>query len=178
MPGSVHKLENGSWMQMIAPCPGHRIFDAQTLHGGDCYGVPTQQEKTKADVTVSYFFILCPFILSYKLIQFTAPPKQAPARGDRTCCPPAFVERILERSRLGFSELGESLLDVGPQRSSTWLWTWKCWLNPFLPNGFADHYPYEKWLFHWGFGPHFQTYPNAESGVGMVPWIWYRSNHM
>ena len=20
---------------------------------------------------------------------------------------------------------------------------------PFLPNGFADHYPYEKWLFHW-----------------------------
>ena len=22
---------------------------------------------------------------------------------------------------------------------------------PFLPNGFADHYPYEKWLFHWGY---------------------------
>ena len=20
---------------------------------------------------------------------------------------------------------------------------------PILPNGFADHYPYEKWLFHW-----------------------------
>ena len=19
---------------------------------------------------------------------------------------------------------------------------WKCWENPFLPNGFADHYPY------------------------------------
>ena len=30
---------------------------------------------------------------------------------------------------------------------------WKCWLNPFLPNGFADHYPYEKWLFHWGYTP-------------------------
>ena len=30
---------------------------------------------------------------------------------------------------------------------------------PEKPNGFADHYPYEKWLFHWGFGPHFQTYP-------------------
>ena len=21
-------------------------------------------------------------------------------------------------------------------------------LNPIVPNGFADHYPYEKWLFH------------------------------
>ena len=20
---------------------------------------------------------------------------------------------------------------------------------PHFPNGFADHYPYEKWLFHW-----------------------------
>ena len=20
--------------------------------------------------------------------------------------------------------------------------------NPIVPNGFADHYPYEKWLFH------------------------------
>ena len=26
-----------------------------------------------------------------------------------------------------------------------------------------DHYPYEKWLFHWGFGPHFQTYSNMYS---------------
>ena len=22
---------------------------------------------------------------------------------------------------------------------------------PIVPNGFADHYPYEKWLFHWGY---------------------------
>ena len=22
-------------------------------------------------------------------------------------------------------------------------------LNPIVPNGFADHYPYKKWLFHW-----------------------------
>ena len=21
------------------------------------------------------------------------------------------------------------------------------------PNGFADHYPYEKWLFHWEYEP-------------------------
>ena len=24
---------------------------------------------------------------------------------------------------------------------------------PEKPNGFADHYPYEKWLFHWGYSP-------------------------
>ena len=24
-------------------------------------------------------------------------------------------------------------------------------LNPEKTNGFADHYPYEKWLFHWGY---------------------------
>ena len=29
------------------------------------------------------------------------------------------------------------------------------------PNGFADHYPYEKWLFHWD-TQHFQTNPNHE----------------
>ena len=22
---------------------------------------------------------------------------------------------------------------------------------PIVPTGFADHYPYEKWLFHWGY---------------------------
>ena len=25
----------------------------------------------------------------------------------------------------------------------------KCRLNPIVPNGFADHYPVFKWLFHW-----------------------------
>ena len=29
------------------------------------------------------------------------------------------------------------------------------------PNGFADHYPYEKWLFHWEYTQHFQTNPFA-----------------
>ena len=29
-------------------------------------------------------------------------------------------------------------------------------LNPIVPNGFADHYPYEKWLFHWGYTPIFR----------------------
>ena len=29
-------------------------------------------------------------------------------------------------------------------------------------NGFADHYPYEKWLFHWEYTQHFQTNPNHQ----------------
>ena len=24
---------------------------------------------------------------------------------------------------------------------------------PIVPNGFADHYPYNKWLFHWEYIP-------------------------
>ena len=43
---------------------------------------------------------------------------------------------------------------------------WK-WLVFYKPNGFADHYPYEKWLFHWGYTQHFQTYPNIFSEI---PW--------
>ena len=34
---------------------------------------------------------------------------------------------------------------------------------PIVPNGFADHYPYEKWLFHWEYIPHFQTNPNESA---------------
>ena len=30
-------------------------------------------------------------------------------------------------------------------------------LNPIVPNGFADHYPFFKWLFHWEYSQHFQT---------------------
>ena len=26
-------------------------------------------------------------------------------------------------------------------------------LNPEKTNGFADHYPYYSWLFHWGYTP-------------------------
>ena len=33
--------------------------------------------------------------------------------------------------------------------------TWVCLkiVYPIVPNGFADHYPYEKWLFYWGYTP-------------------------
>ena len=30
---------------------------------------------------------------------------------------------------------------------------------PKKPNGFADHYPNKKWLFHWEYTQHFQTNP-------------------
>ena len=33
-------------------------------------------------------------------------------------------------------------------------------LNPEKPNGFADHYPVFKLLFHWEYTQHFQTNPN------------------
>ena len=32
-------------------------------------------------------------------------------------------------------------------------------VSPIVPNGFADHYPYNKWLFHWEYTQHFQTNP-------------------
>ena len=32
---------------------------------------------------------------------------------------------------------------------------------PKKPNGFADHYPVFKWLFHWEYTQHFQTNPYA-----------------
>ena len=50
---------------------------------------------------------------------------------------------------------------------------WYIWVNysiygcvtenvvyPIVPNGFADHYPVFKWLFHWEYTLHFQTNPN------------------
>ena len=36
------------------------------------------------------------------------------------------------------------------------------------PNGFADHYPYEKWLFHWGYTP-FSDIPIYHSKDLMAP---------
>ena len=49
---------------------------------------------------------------------------------------------------------------------------WKCCV-PHFPNGFADHYPYEKWLFHWGYTQHFQTYPLGFGGSDLFElWLW------
>ena len=49
---------------------------------------------------------------------------------------------------------------------------------PIVPNGFADHYPYEKWLFHWEYTQRFQTnpyfnhFPNVEKPGCLKPkWI-------
>ena len=42
-----------------------------------------------------------------------------------------------------------------------WLSLWMCLkiVYPIVPNVFADHYPYEKWLFHWEYTQHIQTNP-------------------
>ena len=40
------------------------------------------------------------------------------------------------------------------------------------PTGFADHYPYEKWLFHWEYTQHFQTNPNMDT-----PNHWFPMDH-
>ena len=79
-------------------------------------GFPHSKKKRRQMWLYFTFFILCPFISSYKLIQFNDPSKQLPARGDRTCCPPAFVERILERSRRGIWRAG--LKPVGCRTST------------------------------------------------------------
>ena len=38
---------------------------------------------------------------------------------------------------------------------------------PIVPNGFADHYPYEKWLFHWEYTP-FSDKPICLHGFALV----------
>ena len=35
-----------------------------------------------------------------------------------------------------------------PQKKSTKMGVSENVVYPIVPNGFADHYPYEKWLFH------------------------------
>jgi len=46
---------------------------------------------------------------------------------------------------------------------------------PFLPNGFADHYPVFKWLFHWEYTQHFQTNPYVPFPRSVfVAWIFSR----
>ena len=41
--------------------------------------------------------------------------------------------------------------------------------TPKKPNGFADHYPVFKWLFHWEYTQHFQT--NSYFCMSMIsPW--------
>ena len=47
------------------------------------------------------------------------------------------------------------------QLEISWISMWVCLKMSCTPkpNGFADHYPVFKWLFHWGYTQHFQTNP-------------------
>ena len=66
--------------------------------------------------------------------------------------------------------------NLGPSMTFPILTFGSCWhmgvsenrLNPIVPNGFADPYPYEKWLFHWEYTQHFQTNPYPATAN---PWI-------
>ena len=42
---------------------------------------------------------------------------------------------------------------------------------PIVANGFADHYPVLKWLFHWEYTQHFQTNPYGPYGSGAWNWV-------
>ena len=55
---------------------------------------------------------------------------------------------------------------------------WVCLkiVYPFLPNGFADHYPVFKWLFHWEYTQHFQTNPYVALSKDPLPPIVPRSD--
>ena len=48
--------------------------------------------------------------------------------------------------------------------------TWVCLkiMYPIVPNGFHDHYPVFKWLFHWEYTQHFQTNPHLSSVIPKV----------
>ena len=49
---------------------------------------------------------------------------------------------------------------MGIYKTTANIWVCLKIVYPIVPNGFADHYPYEKWLFHWENKPYFQTNPN------------------
>ena len=40
-------------------------------------------------------------------------------------------------------------VEIGWQRAYIYMGVSENVVYPIVPNGFADHYPYEKWLFHW-----------------------------
>ena len=66
------------------------------------------------------------------------------------CCPGEKIPRLCVPMRWahrhdGWHYPGWHL--VSQRRTCGFVW--KCWLNPEKPNGFADHYPVFKWLFHW-----------------------------
>ena len=54
----------------------------------------------------------------------------------------------------GTTAVGVFKFRVSPEFGGTPFWGQKLVVSenvvyPKKPNGFADHYPYEKWLFHW-----------------------------
>ena len=59
-------------------------------------------------------------------------------------CPTAWTEWIFRHPNLKNHGLSNSWDDDIPHMGVS-----ENVVYPCVPNGFADHYPYEKWLFHW-----------------------------
>ena len=60
----------------------------------------------------------------------------------------------------GYSGTCQGRLGRGNFRGIYWgIWVCLKMLCTPKPNGFADHYPVFKWLFHWEYTQHFQTNP-------------------
>ena len=74
---------------------------------------------------------------------------------------------------------GSSSISVEDHDSTKWVCL-KIGNTP-KPNGFADHYPVFKWLFHWEYTQHFQTNPNGWTWCNMLSfrrlWRFRSSSH-
>ena len=119
-----------------------RSDDSEAFEG-DCY--PTKPYKTEPNpsafkLSSSWFSWISPspFVLLASLFVFVFSSQN-------------FLDAVLFGSREGFF-----LRDLA--FSSIWVCL-KMLCTP-KPNGFADHDPYEKWLFHWEYTQHFQTNPS------------------
>ena len=66
----------------------------------------------------------------------------------------------MSRKRPGYNgEDDENTIDYGHMGVSENV------VYPIVPNGFADHYPVFKWLFHWEYTQHFQTNPYPDKPI-------------
>ena len=102
---------------------------------------------------MQFVSFLCPFLL---MVSWFCLRSWCPARQGRCRCG-SERHRILDRPRSGslFRTVPLCLCDPdvlvrGIRRmryEDPYGCVWKCRENPIVPNGFADHYPYEKWLY-------------------------------
>ena len=64
-----------------------------------------------------------------------------------------------------------SPLVLHPSKLYSDIWVCLKIVYPIVPNGFADHYPVFKWLFHWEYTQHFQTNPYIIKLFSLSVWV-------